>query len=571
MASPIMSLLEIATAGAKRRLIAQTKQASQVQEEFLRSLLHAHQHTVLGQDYGLSALLEETDPNQPGDLTHKFRQQIPVAPYNHYEPYIERVAAGEPNIMTPDPVVYMNITSGSTGKQKLIPVTKRSRQALQRAQQASMGFTFAAARQRHLPIGKILLTSAVNLAGKTSGGIDYGPVSVGDLRLSNFLYKQVFVHPFDALRPKNSLARHYVCLLFALRDRNLRVIAANFPVLAVQLCQYLERNSQSLIQDIQQGAIADWLDLEPELRAILEPQLSPSVQRAEELQKIFDQDGRLVPKTAWPQLSFLITALGGTSNFYLQRFPEYFGDISIFGGVYSSAEATYGSYFDMDREGTILALNSGFFEFIPESEWDNPNPKTFLSHEIRPKERYRILVTNYSGFYRYDIGDVIEVMEFYNEAPVITFRHRRGGLLSSTTEKTTEFHAIQVMELLQEEFKVSFENFCITLSGDRIPPRYLVNVELAEGYSIHNPQHFLLRFDQQLQDIHRSYALKRASQVPTPRLRILESGSFSVVRQALIAKGVPESQLKFRHISGDRTYLQGVTIQEEICFPNEGE
>ena len=571
MGSPIMSLLGLVTAGAKRRLIAQTKQASQVQESFLRSLLHAHQNTVLGQDYKLSALLTSADPNQSGDLSNRFRQTIPIVPYTHYNPYIERIANGEPNIMTPDPVVYMNITSGSTGKQKLIPVTKRSRQALQRAQQASMGFTFAAARQRKLPMGKILLTSAVNLAGKTSGGIDYGPVSVGDLRLSNFFYKQVFAHPFDALRPKDSLARHYVCLLFALRDRNLRGIAANFPVLAVQLCQYLERNSQSLIQDIHQGTIANELDLEPELRPILESQLSPLIQRAEELQTIFDRDGRLVPKTAWPNLSFMITALGGTSEFYIQRFPEYFGDLSIFGGVYASAEATFGSYFDMDREGTILALNSGFFEFIPESAWETPNPKTLLAHEVTARERYRILVTNYSGFYRYDIGDVIEVMEFYNEAPVITFRHRRGGLLSSTTEKTTEFHAIQVMNLLQDEFRVSFENFCITLSGDRIPPRYLVNVELAPNSTLTNPQHFLLRFDQQLRDIHRSYDMKRASQVPSPRLRILEPGSFSIVRQALLDKGVPESQLKFRHISGDRTYLQGITVQQEVRFPNESE
>ena len=571
MVSPIMSLLSVATAGAKRRLIAQTKQASQVQESFLRSLLQAHQNTALGQDYNLSALLDAADPKQPGDLTHRFRQDIPIVPYTHYDPYIERIAAGEPNIMTPDPVVYMNITSGSTGKQKLIPVTKRSRQALQRAQQASMAFTFAAARQRQLPMGKILLTSAVNLAGKTSGGIDYGPVSVGDLRLSNFLYKQVFAHPFDALRPKDSLARHYVCLLFALRDRNLRVIAANFPVLAVQLCQYLERNSQSLITDIKQGTIADWLTLEPELRQILESQITPLPQRAAELQTIFDHDGRLIPQTVWPNLSFMLTALGGTSDFYTQRFPEYFGNISIFGGVYASAEATFGSYFDMDREGTILALNSGFFEFISESEWENPNPKTLLAHEVIAGDRYRILVTNYSGFYRYDIGDVIEVMEFYNEAPVITFRHRRGGLLSSTTEKTTEFHSIQVMNLLQEEFNVSFENFCITLSGDRIPPRYLVNVELAPRSTINDPQRFLLRFDQQLQEIHRSYALKRASQVPSPRLRILEPGSFSIVRQALIDKGVPESQLKFRHISDDRTYLQGVTVQNEIRFPNEEE
>ena len=96
-------------------------------------------------------------------------------------------------------------------------------------------------------------------------------------------------------------------------------------------------------------------------------------------------------------------------------------------------------------------------------------------------------------------------------------------------------------------------------------------MELASDSTLADPQHFLVRFDQQLQEIHRSYALKRASQVPSPRLRILEPDSFSIVRQSLIDKGVPESQLKFRHISSDRTYLEGVTVQQEIRFPNETE
>ncbi|MDN8705136.1 GH3 auxin-responsive promoter family protein, partial [Staphylococcus aureus] len=73
-------------------------------------------------------------------------------------------------------------------------------------------------------------------------------------------------------------------------------------------------------------------------------------------------------------------------------------------------------------------------------------------NEVKPGERYRILLTNYSGFYRYDIGDVVEVLGFYEQTPLIVFRYRRGGLLSSTSEKTTEFHVTQVMQALQQEF-----------------------------------------------------------------------------------------------------------------------
>ena len=46
---------------------------------------------------------------------------MPILPYASYEPYIERVAQGEPNVLLPDPVVYITLTSGSTGKKKTHP------------------------------------------------------------------------------------------------------------------------------------------------------------------------------------------------------------------------------------------------------------------------------------------------------------------------------------------------------------------------------------------------------------------------------------------------------------------
>lgn len=533
------------------------RQTSAVQEQFLLSLLRTHQDTELGQKYRLREI----------KTIDQFREQIPILPYSSYEPYLERIARGEPNILTPDPVIYLNLTSGSTGKQKLIPVTKRSRNVLNRTNQTSMGFVAEAAKQRNLPIGKMLLTSSVQLLGHTSSGIPYGPVSVGNLRLSNWLYRQIFAHPYEALQPTDSLARHYVCLLFALRNPNLGIIGANFPVLALRLCDYLESYADDLIRDVETGEIAPWLNVEPTVRAKLERQWSATPKRAAQLREILKHEGRLTPQLAWPNLSFIITARGGTSNFYFERFPAYFGDTPIFGGIYSSAEATFGVYHDFNSDGAILAIESGFFEFIPPDQWEVDQPKTLLPHEVKVGEYYRILVTNYSGFYRYDIGDVVEVVGFYEQAPLITFRHRMGGLLSSTTEKTTEFHATQVMQRLQQEFSLPLENFCITLSEHEVPAHYLVNIELPSGHALGDPQAFLSRFDRLLKDIHVSYEVKRRDQVPPPRLRILESGSFAIVRQRLLQKGIPDSQLKFPHISEDRQFLAGLQVAQEVRLP----
>ncbi|MGK7891530.1 MAG: GH3 auxin-responsive promoter family protein, partial [Leptolyngbyaceae cyanobacterium] len=278
----------------------------------------------------------------------------------------------------------------------------------------------------------------------------------------------------------------------------------------------------------------------------------------------FQQHGRLTPILAWPHLSFITTARGGTSNFYLERFPEYFGDTPIFGGTYSSAEATFGVHRDFNTDSVYPAIETSFLEFIPESQWDEAQPTTVLPSEVTVGDRYRIVVTNYSGFYRYDLGDVVEIAGFHGTLPHFIFRHRRGGMISSITEKTTEFHASQVMQILQQKLAVKLTNFCITLSDDKIPAHYLVNIEVAPGSTLDNPKEFLQQFDQTLKDIHTSYAFKRADAVPPPRLRILAPGSFETLRQRLIQRGATAAQIKFPLVSENRELLADLVISQEV-------
>lgn len=559
MASLLLSLLTIAAKQAKNTFVHKTQNVAVAQERFLLTLLRAYQNTDLGRQLGLAQITS----------VEEFRQRVPISPYSAYEPYVERVAQGDRNVLTPDPVIYLNLTSGSTGKQKLIPVTKRSRRMLARANQVSLGFAATAAAKQGRSLGKILMTSSVQILGHTSGGIEYGPASVSAVRLSNTIYRQIFAHPYETLQVADSLARHYLCLLFALRDPSLGMIGATFPVMALRLCDYLECYAEDLIHDLETGTIAEWLQLEPELRVKLQRQFSPAPQRAAQLRHLLKTSGKLTPKLAWNDTALVVTARGGTSDFYFERFPQYFGDTPIFGGIYASAEATFGVYHDLDCDAVVLALESGFYEFVPEDQWGNAQPKTLLPSEVVVGDRYRILVTSYNGFYRYDNGDVIEVLGFYNQTPLIVFRHRLGGLLSSTTEKTTEFHASQVMQLLQQDFNLPLENFCITLSDQEVPPHYLVNIELPPGQHLSDPAAFLRKFDQRLKEIHVSYEIKRRDQVPPPRLRILASGSFDTVRQRLLQRGIPEAQLKFPHINEDRHFLSGLVVEQEVRMEQE--
>lgn len=554
IANLLLPILSIIAQRTKTNFVKKTRNCLAIQEQFLINLFQTYQDTEFGKKYGLRDIKN----------IDKFREQIPILPYSSYEPYIERIARGEKNILTIDPVVYLNLTSGSTGKQKLIPVTRRFQNSLRQANLTSMGFLIEALQARKLQFGKLLATNSVQILGRTSSGIEYGPASVGVLRMGKFLYEQLFAHPYETLQPSDSLTRHYLCLLFALQDSGMRGMGANFPMLVLRTCGYLEQYAEELLDDLENGASASWLKLEPEVRILLERRLIANPNRANQLREIWKSEGKLTPKLAWQDLSFVATARGGTSDFYFERFSSYFGDTPGFGALYSSAEGTFSIYPELNYDGSILAIETGFFEFIPEEQWEVEHPKTLLANEVKTGEYYRILMTNYSGFYRYDIGDVVEVVGFYEQTPLLVFRYRRGGLLSSTTEKTTEFHVTQVMQALQQQFNVSLEDFCITLSEDIIPAYYLVNIELTPDQILNHPQAFLARFDHKLKEIHTSYEVKRRDQVPPPRLRILQLGSFVKLRQRQLQKGVPDSQLKFPHISEDRNFLAGLVVEQEF-------
>jgi hypothetical protein len=555
----VFSVLRAIVQRAQNDFIRKTHSVEAVQERFLLEMLRSHEHTELGKKFGI------------GNITtiEKFRDRVPILPYSSYDPYTERIAKGEQNILNPDPVIYISLTSGSTGKQKRIPVTRRYQKSLAKPNLAAFGFAFEAlekrAQQKGLPLkfGKLLNTNSANIQGVTSGGIDYGPVTVGSIR-SNRFYRPLLAMPYDALKVADSLSRHYACLLFALSNPSVGQMVTNFPMLILRTCGYLEKYTPDLIKDLRSGAIADWVKIEPKLCSQLERKLRANPQRAAQLEQIANREGKLTPKLAWPDLSLVVTAMGGTSDFYFQRFPDYFGDTPIFGGVYGSAEGTFGVCYDLNQEGNILSIDSSFYEFIPEEDWEKENPQTLLATEVKVGQRYRLLVTTYSGIYRYDIGDVVEILGFYEQAPILVFRHRRGGLLSATTEKTTEFHATKVMQALSQEFNLNLDDFCITLSDNEFPSRYLINIELTDGQTLEDPQKFLYRFEYWLGEFNNPYTTVRSSEVPPPRLQILAPGSFAIVRQRQLTKGMSDSQLKIPHISEDREFLQKLTILNKI-------
>ncbi len=560
--NPIAASIEVIAGHVKRSLLRKMRDPMVVQETFLRDLLVRHAGTEMGRALGLAEI----------KTVEQFRARVPIRTYADFEPMIARIARGETNVLTPDPILYLNVTSGTTGRQKQIPVTRRFRRTLGRAQFAGYGFGIDAHR-RHANgcpaserprFGKWLVGQTTANFGTTEGGIPFGRATSGRLQSVRFLVNGILAHPLETMGLSDASSRHYLSLLFSLCHEDLAFIMVGFPINLLHVCQSLEAYSEPLVADIAAGTISHDISIEPSLRRMLEKRRRPEPQRAAMLQDSLKRDGRLTPKTAWRTLSALVTGMGGPSEFYVQRFPEYFGDIPVFGGNYSASEGAIGIYTEFNTHHCALAIESGFFELIPEDQWDADQPKTVLAADAEIGRQYRVVMSNYNGLMRYDLEDIVEVVDFIEQTPVITFRRRRGGQLSSVLEKTTEHHVNQVVRTLQQDFGPLLQDFCVTLSAHEVPAHYLVNIELAPGRSLDDPRAFLHRFDQDLREVNWLYGMLRTDRIPPPKLRLLAAGSFAELRQRLVARASPNADIKPPHVSEDRQLMSGLAVVHEF-------
>src|SRR5262249_25817534 len=95
---------------------AATHRPRELQEALLQRILAAQADTDFGRAHRFG------DIRTPAD----FRRHLPVAGYEYFEPYIQRVQRGETRALLADRQVHMFApTSGTTAARKLIPVTPR--------------------------------------------------------------------------------------------------------------------------------------------------------------------------------------------------------------------------------------------------------------------------------------------------------------------------------------------------------------------------------------------------------------------------------------------------------------
>jgi acyl-coenzyme A synthetase/AMP-(fatty) acid ligase len=102
------------------------------QWEKLQEILTNHADTEFGKKYNFASIKSFSD----------FQKKVPVSTFADLKPYLDRMVAGEKNVLTSEEAIYYCITSGSTGKPKMTPITQTFKKDYQSVVQTFLYFIY---------------------------------------------------------------------------------------------------------------------------------------------------------------------------------------------------------------------------------------------------------------------------------------------------------------------------------------------------------------------------------------------------------------------------------------------
>ncbi|MGH7439733.1 MAG: GH3 family domain-containing protein [Polyangiaceae bacterium] len=455
-----------------------------VQESTLVSNVRHARGTELGRKLGFDGI----------DGYEAFRRRVPIGDYDTFSPYIDRMRAGERNLLVPEPIVYFGNSSGSSshGKSKFLPISDRQIRFQQRAG-ADTVFRYLA----------------------WSGDTDF---------FSGFT---LGLFPPTTMRPEGPV----------LITSNPALMMTKMPVVTRPV--YLPHDDVRVIPNYEEklGVIADrYLDYDVRAVAgttcwftlLFEKVLAAARARGRKARTVRD---------VWPNLHVLFGG-GVSATPYLPVIRGLVGkggpsgrDVTLVdtynateGGVYATSD--FGG-----EDGMLVMPHRGtFFEFVPVDDRGKPSPRRVPIWAVERGVPYLIVVTTPSGLYAYELGDIVR---FPSLSPLrMEFMGRISGCLSVTQELTTHVEIERAVAFASRACAVTTLDFGaaadVAVDGTA-KSRYLLFVEFAnanEGGGPTDLTAFARAFDEGLCKENRVYREHRAGEVAlvAPRVVPLVAG-----------------------------------------------
>jgi GH3 auxin-responsive promoter len=371
------------------------------QNRKLRAYLQRNARTAFGKEHQFDTIRSYRE----------FTRRVPVADYDAFQPWIDRIRAGESNVLTHQPVTHLVPTSGSTGARKLIPFTAGSQREFQAAigpwlidlQQDSPGLLAGPAYWSITPV----LGDRPSEDSVLPIGFDTDTAYLGGVRRR--LVEAVMAVPTRVQQAESLETFRRQTLLHLLSCSQLRLISVWHPSFLALLLDALPVWWDELIRSIEHGA-----------------QHLPSARRR--AQQLRAADPRQ-PESLWPALRLISCWGDGAAEPAAADLQRRFPDLRLQPKGLIATEAFVTLPF---RGQYPLAVNSHMFEFIDD------HGRVLPVESLREGAEYETVVTTAGGLWRYRLGDRVRVSGWVHQTPSLKFLARAGALSDWCGEKLSE-------------------------------------------------------------------------------------------------------------------------------------
>ena len=470
-----------------------------VQDEWFQNLISTAQHTEWGKTHGYASIYTQD----------QFKERVPIQTYDTLKPYIERMLAGEQNILWPSEIKWFAKSSGTTNdRSKFIPVSEESLEECHFKGGKDLLTMYCDNRpDTKIFTGKCLVLGGSHQINQLNADSCYGDLSA--VLIKNLPFWAEFYRTPD--------------ISIALMD--------NFE-------EKVEKMAQATI-----GVNVTNISGVPTWNLVL----------AKKVLEITGKDNLL---EVWPNLEFYFH--GAVSfNPYREQFKKLIpSDDMYYMETYNASEGFFGIQDQPNSEEMLLMLDYGiFYEFLPMENINSENPKTLSLTEVELNKNYALIISTNAGLWRYMIGDTIKFTSLSPHRIQITGRTKH--FINAFGEEVIIDNAEKALSKACRETNAIIQDYTacpIYFQGnDAGGHEWIIEFEQKPD----NIENFTNILDNTLREINSDYDAKRYKDMALrrPLIHVAKAGLFY---EWMKNRGKLGGQHKVPRLANDRTYVDEI-------------
>ncbi|XP_031105652.1 indole-3-acetic acid-amido synthetase GH3.6 [Ipomoea triloba] len=531
-----------------------TTNADEVQRKVLSEILSRNAHVEYLQRHGLFG---HTDRDT-------FKKTMPVITYEDIQPDITRIANGDKSpILCSHPITEFLTSSGTSGgERKLMPTIadEMGRRSLLYSLQMPIMSQFLPGLEK----GKGMYFLFVKSEAKTPGGLLARPVLTSYYKSSHFTNRTPdpytnYTSPNETILCSDSYQSMYSQMLCGLcLHKEVVRVGAVFASGFIRAIRFLEKHWAPLCHDIRSGTLSPEIT-DPSVReAVMKVLLKPDPDLADFVQGECKKEcWKGIITRLWPNTKYVDVIVTGTMSQYIPTLDYYSDGLPLVCAMYASSECYFGVNLNPlckpSEVSYTLIPTMAYFEFLPVHRNNEKEQQELVDlTDVKLGQEYELVVTTYTGLYRYRVGDVLRVAGFKNKSPQFNFVCRKNVVLSIDSDKTDEVelqNAVKNAVTHLIPFDARLTEYTSYADTATIPGHYVLFWELSVSACGSTPvppsvfEDCCLTVEESLNSVYRQGRVSDKS-IGALEIKIVEPGTFDKLMDYAISLGASINQYK---------------------------